>query len=170
MRSEVAAEAGARRQLAAGKRPPRHHDRPEEGGEEKAPGEEGDGIAAAHDVLAEQHVERVGERAAQREQDSGARQSLAAAEDVDDQAEARQRERERQPDTPPHMRVLHEPRPQGDEERREVLDQQGDPDREPVDRQEVEELHEREAAHSEGHEVGQLAPRQEIVFDIGRME
>ena len=41
------------------------------------------------------------------------------------------------------------PRPERDEQRAEVLDQERDPDGEPVDREEVEPLHEREPADPE---------------------
>ena len=45
--------------------------------------------------------------------------------------------------------VAERARPDRDEQRPEVLDEQRDPDREPVDREEVEELHERDAADAE---------------------
>jgi hypothetical protein len=48
--------------------------------------------------------------------------------------------------------VPEEPRPQRHEERREVLEEERDPDREPVDRDEVEPLHEREPADAEDDE------------------
>jgi hypothetical protein len=50
-------------------------------------------------------------------------------------------------------------RPQRDEERSEVLDQQRDPDCQPVDRQEVEPLDEREPRDAEREQVEQLTPR-----------
>src|SRR5512146_2476540 len=59
---------------------------PEHRREQESPGQERDCVASAHDVLCEQHVERVCERAAERERESGRRERLAAAEDVDDQA------------------------------------------------------------------------------------
>ena len=70
--------------------------------------------------------------------------------DVDDQAEARSSASASA--TQIRRRtcvVVGEPRPERDEERREVLDQERDADREPVDREEVEPLHEREPADPE---------------------
>ena len=55
--------------------------------------------------------------------------------------------------------VDDEARPERDEQRREVLDQERDPDLEPVDRQEVEELDERDARDPEDGEEEQLAAR-----------
>ena len=46
--------------------------------------------------------------------------------------------------------------PERDEQRRDVLDQECDPDREPVDREEVEPLDEGEAADAPDGEKGQL--------------
>jgi hypothetical protein len=80
--------------------------------------------------------------------------------DADDQHEAHQREPERGPDPTAHVLAVDEARPQRDEQRREVLDQQCDADREPVDREEIEPLHEREACEAEDEEERQLASRQ----------
>ncbi len=77
--------------------------------------------------------------------------------EVDDQRQPGERERERDPDPPAHLLVEDVARPERDEERPEVLDQQRDPDREPVDREEVEPLHEGEAADAEHREERQLA-------------
>ena len=71
-------------------------------------------------------------------------------------AKAAEGERQRQPDPPPHRLMEDIARPKRDEERGEVLDEQRDPDREPVDRQEVEPLHEREPAHPEHEQERQL--------------
>ncbi len=84
-------------------------------------------------------------------------ESVRAVTDVDDHREPDERERERVPDPPPHRLVEGEARPEPDAERREVLDQERDPDREPVDREEVEPLHEREPGDPEQREVRQLA-------------
>jgi hypothetical protein len=59
---------------------------------------------------------------------------------------------------PPQGLVPAEPRPQRDENRRGELDQQRDPDRQALDREEVEPLDEREAADSVEDEQGQLLP------------
>jgi hypothetical protein len=64
------------------------------------------------------------------------------------------------PDALANRCVLHEPRPQCDEQRCEVLDEQRNANRKAVDGEEVEELHEREAAHAERDEVRQLASRE----------
>ena len=68
----------------------------------------------------------------------------AAVPDLDDQREAGKRDRERGPDTSAHGFVEDEARPERDEDRGDVLDQQSDPDVEAVDREEVGPLHERE--------------------------
>ena len=95
----------------------------------------------------------------EREHEADRRELAAAAEQVDDHPEADQRERERDPDAPPHVLVEDVAGPQRDEQRSQVLDQQRDPDGEPVDREEVEPLHEREPADPEDGEERQLAPR-----------
>ena len=55
-------------------------------------------------------------------------------------------------------------RPDRDEQWPEVLDEQRDPDRQPVDREEVEELHECDAGdpeHREPHEIAPVAVRRD---------
>ena len=79
--------------------------------------------------------------------------------DVDDQREPGEGEHERDPDPVVDVLPEDEARPERDEQRRDVLDQQRDPDVEPADREQVEELHEREAADPEGDERRQLAAR-----------
>ena len=91
--------------------------------------------------------------------DAGRRELAAAAEQVDDHREAGERQRKRDPDPAAHVLVEDVARPERDEQRAEVLDQQRDPDREPVDREEVEPLHEREPADPEDGEERQLATR-----------
>jgi hypothetical protein len=81
--------------------------------------------------------------------------ALATAEDVDDQT--RPVSAARATRCAAHRRVLHETAPTGPEQRGEVLDEQRDPDREPVDREE-EELDEREPAHAERDEIRAVAP------------
>src|SRR5436190_308381 len=65
---------------------------------------------------------------------------------------------ERKPDAPPDGPMQHVARPEGDDQRREVLDQERDPDREPVDGEEVEPLDERHAADAERDEKRELGP------------
>ena len=65
--------------------------------------------------------------------------------DLDDQGQAREREGERRPDAPADGFVEDEPSPERDEDRRDVLNQQRDPDVEPVDREEVRPLDNGEA-------------------------
>ena len=111
-------------------------------------------------MLREQDVEGVRDGARQRERDPGRRQALPAAEDVDDQREPGQRQREGDPDSPPHGVVVDEPGPEGDEQRRQVLDQQRDPDRQAVNGEEVEPLHEGKTGDPEHDEIRQFAARQ----------
>ena len=107
-------------------------------------------------VLGEQDVERVGRGRQGGKEDPRGRDG-AAPPDVDDQREPDEGERQREPD-PATDRLLEDvARPEGDEERREILDEERDPDREPVDREEVEPLHEREPADPEEGEERQLA-------------
>ena len=69
--------------------------------------------------------------------------------EVDDEREAGEREGDREPEPAAHRLLHDEARPEGDEDRREVLDDERDPDVEPLDRDEVEELDERESRHAE---------------------
>ena len=70
-------------------------------------------------------------------------------------------QRERDPDPPPHVLVVGEARPERDEQRREVLDQQRDVDREPVNREAVEALGRARGRRSPNvGDVRQLAARQ----------
>ena len=84
-------------------------------------------------------------------------ESDAAVEDVDDQRETGERERKREPDPAPDGLVEGKPRPEGDEQRRQVFDQERDSDLEPVDREEVEPLDEGKPADPEQRKAGQLA-------------
>jgi hypothetical protein len=68
-------------------------------------------------------------------------------------------EREGGPGAAAHRLVPDEPRPQGDQHRRRELEQQPDPDREPVDSDEVQPLHEREADDAVEREPRGLPPR-----------
>ena len=72
-----------------------------------------------------------------------------AVPEVDDEREPDEREPERDPEPAAHVLLQHEEGEERDEQRAEVLDQQRDADVEPVDREEVEELHERDAEDAE---------------------
>ena len=61
----------------------------------------------------------------------------SAVPDLDDEREPGEREDERRPDAAADRLVEDEPSPERDEDRRDELDQQGDPDVEPVNREEV---------------------------------
>jgi hypothetical protein len=82
----------------------------------------------------------------------------AAVADVDDEREADEGQRERKPDAPAHALVEDVPRRERDGERGDVLDQERDPDCESVEREEVEPLHEGEAADPPHDEERKLAP------------
>ena len=78
--------------------------------------------------------------------------------EVDDERQATEGERKRDPDPPAHVFFHREPREERDEQRTEVLDQKRDADLETVDRKEVEELDEGDAEDPEGGEVEELPP------------
>jgi hypothetical protein len=80
-----------------------------------------------------------------------------AAPEVDDEREPAEREDQRCPDPSSDRLLEDEPCPERDQHRGDVLDQQRDTDLEPVDRDEVEELHEREAGDAEEEEERQLS-------------
>ncbi len=136
--------------------PPRLHDRPEDDGEEEAPREQRDRVAALHLVLGEQEVHGEDHGRDQREGDAEAVERDAAPE-LHHQRQAGEREREREPDAAAHVLVPERPRPDRDEKRAEVLDQERDADLQPVDGEEVEELDERDADDAEEGEPGELA-------------
>ena len=108
-------------------------------------------------MLREQQIEGVGRRRAEGEGDPGGGDTAALA-DVDDQRQPDEREGEREPDAAAHAFVEDVARPERDDQRRDVLDQERDPDREPVNREEVEPLHQGEAADPPDGEKRELAP------------
>ncbi len=157
---QPAEERGVPRQDAVGEAPPRLHHRPEERGEEEAPGEERVDVApAAHAVLGHEDVEGVGEGAGERRGDSHAVERAAAAPDLGDEREAAEGQRERVPEPPSYGLVDEEARPERDQHGGEVLDDERDPDVEVRDRREVEEVDEGEAADPEDGEVAELPAR-----------
>jgi ribonuclease E len=144
--------------VLCGERPPGLDDGEEQGAEQESVGGERDGVAPRDAALGQQDVPREGERPAESRDDAEAvKPSVGAAPDLDDQRQARERQREGDPEPWPNWAVDDEPHPERDEERGQVLDQQRDPDLEPVDRQEVEPLDEREPADPEDGEEGELA-------------
>ena len=110
-------------------------------------------------MLGDQDVEGVGQRRREAGRDAAAVERDPAP-DLDDEREAGERKGEGEPDPSAHVLAIDEPRPERDEERREVLEEERDPDRQPVDRDEVEPLHEREPADAEQDEQGKLARAQ----------
>ena len=80
-----------------------------------------------------------------------------AAVRVDDQGEPGEGEHQREPDPSPHLLAKHHSRPDGDQHGRHVLNQQRDPDREPMDGEEVEPLDKRDPEHPERRQEHELA-------------
>ena len=76
---------------------------------------------------------------------------------LDDEREPRETHGDRDPDAPPYVLLVDEPREERDEERRGELDEERDSDGEVLDRHEVQPLHERDADESEGDEEDELA-------------
>ena len=76
--------------------------------------------------------------------------------ELDDQHEAGQRQREREPDTSAHALAVNEACPECDENRTDELDHERNPDLDTMDREEVRPLHEREAADTEREEEREL--------------
>ncbi len=77
--------------------------------------------------------------------------------ELDHEREPGERQRERHPDPRADVLAAERARPDRDEQRAEVLDQERDADLEPVNREEVEELHERDAEDAEDGEPEQAA-------------
>ena len=77
--------------------------------------------------------------------------------DLRDDREAEQRRDERDPHDRLRRVVPGDPEPDRDHERRRELDQQRDPDRQPLDRGEVQELRERDAEHAVDEQQRHLA-------------
>src|SRR4029079_6049236 len=136
---------------------PRLNHRPEECGEQEAPGEERVNVApAAHAVLGHEDVEGVGEGAGERCGHSPTVERAAPAPDLRDEREPGEGQRERVPKPPPNGLVDEEARPERDQHRSEVLDDERNPDVEVRDRREIEEVDEGEAADPEDGEVTEL--------------
>ena len=75
-----------------------------------------------------------------------------------DEREPCEREREGRPDPATDVLVPHHPRPEGDEDGRRELEQQADPDREALDRDEVEPRDEREPDDAVEEQQADLVP------------
>ena len=154
-RADVAEERGAAAESVAGERPPRFDHGPEERGEQEPPGEQRDRVAPACAVFRHQDVE--GEADAGHAGDGDANSVELSAPELDDQDEPGQAEHERDPQPTADPLVEREPRPEGDEQRCEELDQERLADRQPVDGEEVRPLDERQAADSERSDEHELA-------------
>ena len=113
------------------------------------------GSRAGNGVLREQDVEGERDRRPECGQDSEPVERDAAPQ-VDDERQSAEREDQRRPDPSSDRLLEDEPRPERDQHGRDVLDQQGDSDLEPVDGDEVEELHEGEAGDAEEEEKREL--------------
>ena len=79
--------------------------------------------------------------------------------DLRDEGQAADHETERRPHAAPHRLVPGEPDPERDQHRGAELEEQADPDRQALDRDEVEPLHDREADDPVEREPSQLAAR-----------
>src|SRR5919205_2846689 len=156
---QVAQERRAAGDDRAGERPPGLDGGPEERGEEEAVARERDRVAGRDGVLGDQDVEGIGQCRREAGRDAAAVEREPAPH-LDDEREPGQRECERNPDPPSHVLAVHEARPERDEERREVLEEERDPDREAMDRYEVEPLDEREPEDAEEDERRQLTRTQ----------
>src|SRR5207344_2291721 len=131
--------------------------RPEQRGEEEAVERERRGVAMLALVLRHEQVGRQRQRAAQRGRDADGAERDAGPE-LDHEREASQTQRHGDPDAAPNVLLVDEASEERDEERRGELDQQRDADRQVLDRNEVEPLHERDADQAERDEEKQLAP------------
>ena len=83
----------------------------------------------------------------------------SASPELDDERKPEEAERDREPEPLPYRLVDVEAGPERDEHRREVLDDERDPDVEPPNADEVEELDEGEAEDPEHRQEAQLPPR-----------
>ena len=108
-------------------------------------------------ALCHEEIRREGQRAAERRGDAD-RAERDAGPELHDEREPRQAHRDGDPDAPPNVLLVDEAREERDEERRGELDEQRDADREVLDGDEVEPLHERDADEAECDEEEQLAP------------
>src|SRR6266540_2219229 len=141
---------------SGGEAPPRREHRPEDRREQKAPGRQRDRVASPHAAFGQQDVRGVCDRCDRRRRDTRTAQT-AAVPDLDDQGQTSEREGQRGPDSPPDRLVEDEPRPERDEDRADELDEESDPDLEPVDRKEVRPLHKSKAADAESDEQRQFS-------------
>ena len=139
------------------KRPPRLGDRPEECREREAPREEGDRVARPRPPLRDEDVERVAEACDAGDCDADAVE--APTPELHDQHQPGEAQRQGDPDPRAHPLVPGEPRPDGDEDRRKVLDQQRFADRQTVDREEIRPLNQCEPADPERREQDELTAR-----------
>jgi hypothetical protein len=138
--------------------PPGLDDGPETSCENEAPGEERVDVSPSLQApLRENDVERVRAGRSEGRRDAHAVEG-AAVPDLDDEREAGQGQREREPQAAPDRFVDEEARPDGDQHGSEVLDDEGDPDVEMGDRREVEEVDEGEPGDAEEEEEPEVAP------------
>ena len=140
--------------------PDRLHERPEERREEEAVRGQRGGIAPLDGVLGHQHVDRVRDGGATSAAVTPSPSSVSPLQTSTTTREPDDREHERDPDPAPDRLLEDRPRPERDQDRRDVLDQERDPDRQPPDRDEVEPLHERDARDPEDDQVRHLAAGQ----------
>ena len=154
---EVPLQRDALAERAPGKVPEWLDHGPEQRGKEEAVERERGGVAVLALALRHEQVGRQRQRAAERRRDADGAERDAGPE-LNDEREARQAQRDGDPDASPNVLSVDEAREERDEERRGELDEQRDADREVLDRHEVEPLHERDADEAERDEEEQLAP------------
>ena len=131
-------------------------DRPEERREEEPVERERDRVAVLPLALGHEDVGGERERGAERGGDADDAERDPAPE-LDDDRQAGDAEDERRPDPPADVLVVDEAREERDEERAQELDEERDPDRQMVDRDEVEKLHEPDPGDAEDDEEEDLA-------------
>ncbi len=142
-RLQRSVERDRRSELVEGKAPPRLEHGPEDGRHPEREAGEREGVASRRLVLPREVVG--GERA-------GREQPCHDADGVQAEVpphlrhshQADEREGQRRPHPPAHRLVPHEPGPERHEHGGRELEQEADADRQPLDRDEVEPLHERE--------------------------
>ena len=134
-------------------------DRPGERGEAEPEADDRDRVAPADEPLAHEVVDRERDGREQARPTTPIAVEREPVPDLRHEREAAEHEREGGPDAPAHRLVPGEPCPQRDQHRRRELEEQPDPDRQPVDRDEVEPLHEREADDAVEREPAELAAR-----------
>ena len=107
-------------------------------------------------MLGHEDIGRIGQRGDEAGEHADPVQRRASAPELDDEREPEQGEGDCEPEPATHGLVDVEPGPERDEDRREVVDDEGDPDVEPLDADEVEELDEGEAENAEDGEEARL--------------